>query len=126
VTAEFHRHRGIDELAGDGITRCLLHDRLGSVYSHRHPEGFWPPGGASNVGGECLEREFRSEDFSVLDEKASTLTLTGMLAYPLGRAGEATPRPEMAERCGFAYGRFLTALRERGYLPGPPARGDTR
>ncbi len=37
-----------------GITRALVRDPQGRIYSHRHPEGWWMPGGASNTGAEWV------------------------------------------------------------------------
>ncbi|WP_255953605.1 FGGY-family carbohydrate kinase [Streptomyces odontomachi] len=37
-----------------GVARELITDPAGAVYSHRHPDGWWLPGGASNTGGEAL------------------------------------------------------------------------
>jgi sugar (pentulose or hexulose) kinase len=37
-----------------GVARDLLVDPAGALYSHRHPDGWWLPGGASNTGGEAL------------------------------------------------------------------------
>lgn len=39
-----------------GVTEHLLPDPQGRIYSHRHPAGYWLPGGASNTGGEALAR----------------------------------------------------------------------
>ncbi len=39
-----------------GVTRELVTDPAGALYSHRHPDGWWLPGGASNTGGEALAR----------------------------------------------------------------------
>jgi len=74
-----------------GVTRERLHDPLGRIYSHRHPEGFWMPGGASNTGGECLQREFAADDLGARDRQAAALTPTDLVAYPLVRSGERFP-----------------------------------
>lgn len=37
-----------------GVAEELITDPAGAVYSHRHPDGWWLPGGASNTGGEAL------------------------------------------------------------------------
>jgi sugar (pentulose or hexulose) kinase len=74
-----------------GVTRERLHDPLGRVYSHRHPDGFWMPGGASNTGGECLQREFPADDLALCDRQAAGLTPTDLVAYPLVRTGERFP-----------------------------------
>jgi D-ribulokinase len=74
-----------------GVTRERLHDPLGRIYSHRHPEGFWMPGGASNTGGECLQREFAADDLGASDRQAEGLTPTDLVCYPLVRTGERFP-----------------------------------
>jgi len=74
-----------------GVTRERLHDPLGRIYSHRHPEGFWMPGGASNTGGECLQREFAADDLAACDRQAEGLTPTDLVSYPLMRTGERFP-----------------------------------
>lgn len=36
-----------------GVTRDFIRDSQGRVYTHKHPEGYYMPGGASNAGGRC-------------------------------------------------------------------------
>jgi sugar (pentulose or hexulose) kinase len=74
-----------------GISRGIVRDPDGRVYSHRHPEGLWLPGGASNVGGECLERWFPGANLAETDRRAAELLPTQLLAYPLARVGERLP-----------------------------------
>ncbi|GBC85167.1 Xylulose kinase [bacterium HR11] len=74
-----------------GVTEEPLRDPQGRVYCHRHPEGFWLPGGASNTGGECLRKAFGHADLQAMDEKARTYSPTGLVAYPLVRRGERFP-----------------------------------
>jgi xylulokinase len=74
-----------------GISEELVRDPLGRVYSHRHPDGWWMPGGASNIGGECLQKWFAGEDFAALDEQAQELLPIQILSYPLARKGERLP-----------------------------------
>jgi len=86
-----------------GVTRELLRDPEGRVYCHRHPDGYWLPGGASNTGGEGIARRFSTDRLSQLNAGALALAPTGLIVYPLARTGERFPfsRPN-AE--GFALG----------------------
>ena len=86
-----------------GITEFLLIDPEGRIYSHRHPEGWWMPGGASNTGTEWIAQEFPGEDLAELDSRAADRLPTRIVRYPLVRRGERFPfrRPE-AE--GFTLG----------------------
>ncbi|MEW6354836.1 MAG: FGGY family carbohydrate kinase [Planctomycetota bacterium] len=74
-----------------GISEKILIDPEGRLYSHRHPSGYWLPGGASNVGGECLAHQFAGRNFPELDKQAIGISPTGLLAYPLERTGERFP-----------------------------------
>jgi sugar (pentulose or hexulose) kinase len=74
-----------------GVTGQLLRDPDGRIYSHRHPDGYWLPGGASNVGGEILAIRFPEADLVALDRRAADLSPTGFVAYPLARRGERFP-----------------------------------
>lgn len=73
-----------------GVTKDEVFDPTGSVYNHRHPEGFWMPGGASNIGADWITRGF-NEDLAALNEHARRLIPTPHLAYPLQRGGERFP-----------------------------------
>jgi xylulokinase len=78
-------------LAFKGVTETLLHDPQGKVYSHRHPDGLWLPGSASNTGGEVLARRFAGANLQQLDAQAALLTPTDLVCYPLERVGERFP-----------------------------------
>ena len=41
-----------------GLSEVRLHDPEARVYCHKHPDGIWLPGGASNAGGEILRVRF--------------------------------------------------------------------
>lgn len=73
-----------------GVTRNRIKDPLGRLYSHRHPTGFWMPGGASNTGADWVTGAF-DQDLAGLDEKAAGLIPTGLMAYPLRQKGERFP-----------------------------------
>ncbi|BER92389.1 MAG: D-ribulokinase [Candidatus Atribacteria bacterium] len=76
-----------------GISKSLIRDPRGRIYCHRHPEGMWLPGGASNTGGECLQKLFPGEEYRAWDRKVSeSVSLpTGIVFYPLMREGERLP-----------------------------------
>lgn len=73
-----------------GVTRMELIDAGDRLYSHRHPEGYWMPGGASNTGGDWVSRDF-SGDLGALNEQAAELMPTGHIAWPLLQEGERFP-----------------------------------
>lgn len=79
-----------------GVTETLLHDPHGAVYSHRHPDGGWLPGGASNVGAGVLAATFPGYDLAELDRRAAAYEPAGQLVYPLTARGERFPfyRPD--------------------------------
>jgi xylulokinase len=83
-----------------GVSRSLLRDAQGRIYCHRHPEGYWLPGGASSTGAECLAVRF-GQDLDALNRAALAHTPSGVVVYPLVRRGERFPfcRPEAT---GFA------------------------
>lgn len=74
-----------------GVSETIVHDAAGRYYCHRHPEGHWLPGGASNVGGECLVARFANRDLAELDQAAVACLPTALVAYPLVRRGERAP-----------------------------------
>ncbi len=74
-----------------GVSEELITDSIGRIYCHRHPDGYWLPGGASSVGGECLEKVFPGEDYDSLSAKAQSLIPTALSIYPLVRTGERLP-----------------------------------
>jgi xylulokinase len=74
-----------------GVSDRLLIDPLGRIYCHRHPEGWWLPGGASNTGAECLEVEFGPQETQALSDLALRSSPTGLVAYPLVGKGERFP-----------------------------------
>jgi D-ribulokinase len=86
-----------------GVSRELIRDPLGRVYCHRHPDGHWLPGGASNVGGDCVARRFHPSELAGLNEVALERSPTDVIAYPLETTGERFPfaRPDAA---GFILG----------------------
>lgn len=72
-----------------GITLKEIHDSEGRIYSHRHPQGYWMPGGASNSGADWVNNF--SENIAEFSEKGAKLIPTGLLSYPLQTLGERFP-----------------------------------
>ncbi|SKB82002.1 FGGY-family carbohydrate kinase [Dyadobacter psychrophilus] len=85
-----------------GVTVKEINDPLGRLYSHRHPEGYWMPGGASNTGADWITAGF-SENLAELNEAAAQLIPTLESAYPLVQQGERFPFISNEAR-GFAPG----------------------
>ncbi|MDJ0460230.1 FGGY family carbohydrate kinase [Streptomyces sp. H27-C3] len=73
-----------------GVTRELVTDPAGALYSHRHPDGWWLPGGASNTGGEALAAVDPAR-LPGLDAAADARGPASYLNYPLRREGERFP-----------------------------------
>lgn len=73
-----------------GVTKNEVLDPEGRIYSHRHPDGYWMPGGASNTGADWITNEF-STDLERLNETAGSLIPTGFISYPLRQQGERFP-----------------------------------
>ncbi|HWD07715.1 MAG TPA: FGGY-family carbohydrate kinase, partial [Actinomycetota bacterium] len=78
-------------------------DPSGAVYSHRHPDGWWLPGGASNVGGGALRAAFPGRDLARLDTEAAGHGPARAVTYPLVGSGERFPFAEPAAE-GFWLG----------------------
>lgn len=73
-----------------GVTKSNVVDPFGRVYSHRHPEGYWMPGGASNTGADWISLDFDAQ-VEALNKAAEELAPTGQLAWPLKQSGERFP-----------------------------------
>jgi D-ribulokinase len=74
-----------------GATAELLRDPAGALYSHRHPDGGWLPGGASNAGAGVLACRFPDADLAAMDRAAAARGPTDVVAYPLAQPGERFP-----------------------------------
>jgi len=105
-----------------GVSDRLVSDPEGRIYSHRHPEGHWLPGGSSSTGGEVIARRFPATELDRLNQAALGRAPTDLIIYPLVRRGERFPflHPE-AE--GFALGDspdeetlYTACLEGVGYL----------
>ncbi|MFE9696682.1 FGGY-family carbohydrate kinase [Streptomyces sp. NPDC006270] len=86
-----------------GVSADLVRDATGAFYSHRHPDGWWLPGGASNTGGECLAGVDPAR-LPALDAAAAAKGPASTVRYPLCRDGERFPFVSGAAR-GFELGR---------------------
>ncbi len=74
-----------------GVSTNLVKDPEGRVYCHAHPQGHWLPGGASNVGAECLAKLFHGKDLDELNAYVPSYSPTSLTVYPLVRRGERFP-----------------------------------
>lgn len=74
-----------------GASHDLVSDPTGAVYSHRHPDGWWLPGGASSTGGRALTAGFGDHRLADLDEGAARHGPAGCIIYPLVGRGERFP-----------------------------------
>lgn len=84
-----------------GVTTKEIKDPEGRLYNHRHPEGFWMPGGASNTGADWVTKEF-SDHLAEMERQSLELIPSGFIAYPLQQEGERFP---------------FIAPQARGFLP---------
>jgi len=74
-----------------GVTKAAIIDPTDSIYCHRHPEGFWMPGGASNTGADWVSTDFEAAELTALNKRAAQLIPTSYLAWPLKQQGERFP-----------------------------------
>jgi D-ribulokinase len=74
-----------------GVTRDLLKDRAGVVYSHRSPDGNWLPGGASSVGAGVIPKHFPNRDLEALGIQAAEREPASVVTYALHGRGERFP-----------------------------------
>ncbi|MGV3639662.1 MAG: FGGY-family carbohydrate kinase [Adhaeribacter sp.] len=99
-----------------GVTRTELKDPHNRFYSHRHPEGYWMPGGASNTGADWVTQDF-AHNLAALSEQAAALSPSGLVAYPLRQEGERFPFVAPQAR-GFGPENSSEALRFVANLEG--------
>ena len=74
-----------------GVTRELIRDPAGVVYSHRSPDGNWLPGGASSTGAAVLAEQFPGSNLDALSAQAAEREPASIVAYPLVSRGERFP-----------------------------------
>jgi sugar (pentulose or hexulose) kinase len=85
-----------------GVSKELIRDPLGVVYSHRSPDGNWLPGGASSVGAGILGKHFPGRDLEAMNQKAAEHE-SDVVVYPLLSKGERFPF-QASEAEGFMLG----------------------
>ena len=103
-----------------GVTRELLHDPLGVVYSHRSADALWLPGGASSTGAGAIAKEFAGANLDALNRYALQHGPTPLVVYPLAGEGERYPFAAPAAH-GFTLGEATSTSTEerfRGVLQG--------
>lgn len=92
-----------------GVTERIIKDPSGAVYSHKHPLGYWMPGGASNTGGECLTIDFAGDNLDNLNRSVPAVSPTNLIVFPLKQKGERYPiNSPQAE--GFICGKVTSRL----------------
>jgi sugar (pentulose or hexulose) kinase len=74
-----------------GVAKREIKDPSGAIYNHRHPEGYWMPGGASNTGADWVSTYLSGQDLSVLNAEAAARVPSGQVAWPLVQKGERFP-----------------------------------
>ncbi|MCH5599790.1 FGGY-family carbohydrate kinase [Niabella ginsengisoli] len=74
-----------------GVSRNEIKDPAGAIYCHRHPEGYWMPGGASNTGADWVSTMFADSDLTELANAARTIIPGKNFAWPLLQHGERFP-----------------------------------
>ncbi len=74
-----------------GVTQHEVIDSSGAIYNHRHPAGYWMPGGASNTGADWVSKLFEGEDLQELGKLAAKQLPAETLAWPLLQQGERFP-----------------------------------
>jgi len=74
-----------------GVTKDLIRDPDGRLYCHRHPDGYWLPGGASSTGAGGVSRAFARDAIQAFDSLVLSRAPTRTLVYPLDRVGERFP-----------------------------------
>jgi len=99
-----------------GVTRNEVPDPSGRLYSHRHPAGYWMPGGASNTGADWVTGEF-DDELDFLNQAAARLIPSGQIAWPLRQEGERFPFVAPQAR-GFEPDGLSNALRYTANMEG--------
>lgn len=74
-----------------GVTKQAVADPTGAIYNHRHPAGYWMPGGASNTGADWVSKLFAQQDLQELGKLAAAKLPAASLAWPLLQQGERFP-----------------------------------
>jgi sugar (pentulose or hexulose) kinase len=75
-----------------GVVQQEIRDPEGRIYNHKHAmEGWWMPGGASNIGADWVSAQFDQGEIPQLNNSAESLIPTGKIVYPLMQKGERFP-----------------------------------
>ncbi|WP_127132906.1 FGGY-family carbohydrate kinase [Pseudoflavitalea rhizosphaerae] len=74
-----------------GVTKQSVNDPSGAIYNHRHPAGYWMPGGASNTGADWVSKLFAGQDLQELGKQAADRLPAASLAWPLLQQCERFP-----------------------------------
>ncbi|HZY62283.1 MAG TPA: FGGY family carbohydrate kinase [Edaphobacter sp.] len=74
-----------------GVTRDLLYDPAGVIYSHRSVNELWLPGGASSTGAGAIAAMFPPESLDALNASAQQMPPSRVIVYPLMGKGERYP-----------------------------------
>jgi sugar (pentulose or hexulose) kinase len=104
-----------------GTTVEPVRDPLGRIYNHRHPQGYWMPGAASNTGAAWISAWFPDRGLGGLDRLAADVIPTEEMTYPLLGTGERFPFVS-ATATGFGSAspdesvRYAAALEGVAYL----------
>lgn len=77
-------------LAVKGLSASRIDDPEARIYCHKHPDGTWLPGGASNAGGEIVRQRFAGR-MEELEAAAVGQKECKHLIYPSVRTGERLP-----------------------------------
>ena len=77
-------------IAVKGLSSRKLIDPHCRIYQHKHPDGFWLSGGASNAGGEILRSRYTGREEQV-ERKAHSIKVGTCQIYPSTRIGERLP-----------------------------------
>ena len=84
-----------------GVIDALLRDPLGRLYCHRHPDGYWLPGGASSTGAIAWRSALPPTAW-MRSTRGARPSPTELIIYPLMRVGSVFP--SSPEATGFVLG----------------------
>lgn len=77
-------------LAVKGLSEVRINDPEARIYCHKHPDGTWLPGGASNAGGGIVRQRF-ADTMTALEAAAAERRETTHFIYPSLCRGERLP-----------------------------------
>ncbi len=108
-------------LALKGVTKELVHDPLGVVYSHRAPNGGWLPGGALEYGGRGHLQGLRRQGPRRARPARGPHEPAAAVGYPLASRGAVSLRRArgggLHPRCGIGEAdRYAAMLQGVGFI----------